>query len=110
MLQTDWINAQWEFNFKGELKRREYDTYDFTVLNDITLLTNLTAHSSPDMESESYVIEPQTVKFLKTDNSFSWIYMESENGVKGWFKVNGLEVGESGMDYYEVFENLNLVD
>ena len=110
VLQTDWINAQWEFNFKGELKRREYDTYDFTVLNDITLLTSLTVHASPDMESESYVIRPQTVKFLKTDNSFSWIYIEGENGAKGWFKINGLEIEETGMDYYEVFEDLNLVD
>ncbi len=110
VLQTDWIKAQWEFNFKGELKRREYDTYDFTALNDITLLTNLTVYADPDMDSESYSIKPQTVKFLKTDSTFSWIYMEGESGISGWFKVNGLEIEESGMDYYEVFEELNLVD
>lgn len=110
VLQTDWIKAQWEFNFKGELKRREYDTYDFTAFNDITLLTDLTLHTNPDMDSESNVITPQTVKFLKTDGTFSWIYIESESGISGWFKVNGSEIEGSGMDYYEVFEDLNLVD
>lgn len=114
VLQTDWVKAQWrlETNEKGQrvIEQVSQDTYDFTVLNDITLLRELPVHSTPDRNAESHVIKPQTLRFLKTDAAFTWIYAEAKDGTGGWFQVNGLQIEELGLDYYEVFENLNFAD
>lgn len=114
VLQTDWVKAQWRLgtNEKGQraIELVPQDTYDFTALNDITLLRQLPVHSAPDMDAESHVMQPQTLRFVKTDASFTWIYAEAADGDSGWFQVDGLQIRELGLDYYEVFENLSFMD
>lgn len=106
--QTDWIYADWRVTETAvELVRQE--TYDFTAQNEITLLVKLPVHDSPSQASPSHMLEPQTIKFLRTDGSFSWIYAEGEDGDGGWFEA-GWTVPELGMNYFEVFENLSLTD
>lgn len=111
VLQTDWVKVQWRMgtNEKGQQAIRlvPQDTYDFTGLNDITLLRQLPVHSAPDMNAGSHMLQPQTLRFVKTDASFSWIYAEAADGDSGWFKVEEFQIQELGLDYYEVFENLN---
>lgn len=115
VIQTDWVNAQWRL---GTNERQEkmlewvpQDTYDFRALNDITLTTRLTVHTAPDMASASSVIQPQTVLFVKTDASFTWICLETESGETGWFATeeSGLQIpeAEGKSESREVFENLN---
>lgn len=111
VLQTDWVKAQWRIGESGMLERISRDTYDFITLNDISLLVPLPVHDSPEESSESHMLRPQTVKFLKTDGSFSWIYTEGGDGDGGWFAMqDSLEIKELGKDYMEVFEGLNFAD
>lgn len=118
VVQTDWVNAQWRL---GTNERQEkmlewvpHDTYDFRALNDITLMTRLTVHAAPDMASASSVIQPQTVRFVKTDASFTWVCLETESGETGWFfaEESGLQIpeAEGKSERWEVFENLSFVD
>lgn len=115
VIQTDWVNAQWRL---GTNERQEkmlewvpQDTYDFRALNDITLTTRLTVHTAPDMASAASVIQPQTVRFVKTDASFTWVCLETESGETGWFATeeSGLQIpeAEGKSESREVFENLN---
>lgn len=114
VLQTDWIEAKWgmEAGEKGLLTMRliPQDTYDFVTLNDITLLRQLPVHSAPDINTESHMMQPQTLRFVKTDGSFTWIYAEAADGDSGWFETDGFRISELGLDYYEVFDNLNFAD
>lgn len=114
VLQTDWVKVQWRMgtNEKGEkvIEIVPQDTYDFVALNDITLLKQLPVHSAPDTAAESHVMQPQTLRFLKTDSSFTWIYAEAADGDSGWFQVEEFQIQELGLDYYEVFDNLSFAD
>lgn len=56
------------------------------------------------------MMKPQKVRFLKTDSSYSWIYVQGADGDGGWFQVDGLKIAELGTDYYEVFADLNFAD
>lgn len=116
VVQTDWVNAQWRL---GTNERHEtmlewvpHDTYDFRALNDITLTTRLTVHTAPDMASAASVIQPQTVRFVKTDASFTWVYLETESGETGWFAMEDRQIpeAEGKSESWEVFENLSFVD
>ncbi len=115
VVQTDWVKAQWRM---GTNERQEkvlewvpHDTYDFMGLRDITLTTRLTVHTAPDMASAASVIQPQTVRFVKTDASFTWVCLETENGDTGWFATeeSGLQIpeAEGKSEAWEVFENLS---
>lgn len=115
VVQTDWVKAQWRL---GTNERQEkvlewvpQDTYDFMALNDITLTTRLTVHTAPDMASAASVMQPQTVRFVKTDASFTWVCLETESGETGWFATeeSGLQIpeAEGKSESREVFENLN---
>lgn len=107
VLQTDWVRAQWRIGGSGSLEWVRQGTYDFMMQNDITLLVSLPVRERPDEDAPVHMIEPQTVRFLQTEDTFRWIYMQGENGDGGWFAVDGLTVTELGVDYYEVFENLH---
>lgn len=109
VIQSVGVDAKWRIGDHGELEWVEQDTYEFAIQNDVTLLVNLPVHSAPDMDSESHEVQPQTVKFIKTDSSFTWVYLEAEDGDSGWFKVErGYLVTELFMDSQDVFDNLIL--
>lgn len=109
VIQSIWVDAKWRIGEQGELEWVEQDTYEFTIQNDVTLLVTLPVHSAPDMDSESHEVQPQTVKFIKTDSTFTWVYLEAEDGDSGWFKVErGYFVTELRMDSQNVFDNLIL--
>lgn len=118
VVQTDWVKAQWRL-VKGEnqemiLAQVAQNTYDFQTLNDIRLTTRLNVHTTPDRTAPSHVLEPATVRFVKTDATFTWIYAETESGDGGWFATeeSGLLIpeAEGKSEAREVFENLNFAD
>lgn len=107
--QTDWIDVKWQVG-EDKVELVEQETYEFRARNEITLLVNLPVHKAPGESSPSYMIEEsQTVRFLRTDSTFSWIYAEGADGTGGWFRA-GYFVPELKMDYFEVFDNLSFAD
>lgn len=113
VLQTDWVETVWQVGRDGRLEQVIQETYDFCSLNEIRLLTELPVHEKPaDTSPVRVVLKPQKVRFLKTDDTFQWIYVEGEDKRGGWFRVDpgGVELPGMGLDYMEVFEGLNMVD
>ncbi|MCH5249002.1 MAG: hypothetical protein J1E98_03685 [Lachnospiraceae bacterium] len=110
VIQTDRVNADWSIDQSGQLNRTTHDTYDFLTQNDITLKEPLPVHSMPDENSESHMLKPQVVKFLRTDSTFSWVYVEGADGDSGWFEVEGSEVKELGKLSIDVFDELLFYD
>lgn len=107
LLQSDYIKAKWHVGADGLLQMVPQDSYEYVDLNDITLKVALPVHSKPDVQSEKYEIQPQTVQFLKTDATFSWVYVQVESGETGWVLVEGYGyVKELDMSADDVFDNL----
>ena len=110
VIQTDRTNADWKIDQNGQLNRITHDTYDFLTQNDIVLKESLPVHSTPDKNSESHMLKPQVVKFLRTDSTFSWVYVEGADGDGGWFEVDGSQVKELGKISIDVFDELQFYD
>ena len=110
VLQTDWVKAGWHIGSDGILEWMKQESYDFTGLNEITLLTGLPLCDVPEEGGETHTMKPQKVRFLKTDGTFRWIYVQGADGDGGWFQVDGLKIVGLEKDYYEVFEGLNFAD
>ncbi len=109
VIQSDYISVDWHIGESGLLEKVPQDSYDYVAQNDIELLVALPVHKEHNLESEKFEIQPQTVKFLKTDSTFSWVYVQAENGDAGWVYVENFgHIVELGMDYDEVFEGLQM--
>ncbi|MCM1303485.1 MAG: M56 family metallopeptidase [Lachnospiraceae bacterium] len=113
VIQTDAVYMDWRIGDSGQLEQVLRETYDFTTLNEIELLEELPVQNMlPPMEEGVYVgidrfiISPQTVRFLQTDSTFSWVYVEAEDGSRGWFRMEGGIVKELDKDCREVFDGL----
>ncbi len=107
VIQSDYIRVKWQIGQDGMLEKVPQDTYDYTNLNDITLLMALPVHSEPDLKAPEREIQPQKVKFLMTDNTMTWVYVKGENGDAGWVYVEPYgHIVELKKDYDEVFEDL----
>ncbi len=107
LLQSDFVEGKWHVGADGLLQMVPEDSYDFTGQNDVTLKVALPVHSKPNTEAAKYEIQPQSVKFLKTDTSFSWVYVQAENGDAGWVPVEGYGmVKELDMSAFDVFDEL----
>lgn len=109
VIQSDYISVDWHIGENGLLEKVPQDSYDYVAQNDIKLLVPLPVHKEHNIETEGFEIQPQTVKFLKTDSTFSWVYVQAENGDAGWVYVESFgHIVELGMDYDEVFEGLQM--
>lgn len=109
VIQSDYISVYWHIGESGLLEKVPQDSYDYAAQNDIELLVALPVHKEHDLESEKFEIQPQTVKFLKTDSTFSWVYVQAEDGSAGWVYVENFgHIVELGKDYDEVFEGLHM--
>lgn len=107
LLQSDFVEGKWHVGADGLLQMVPQDSYDFTGQNDVTLKVALPVHSEPNQESAKHDIQPQTVKFLKTDTSFSWVYVQAENSDAGWVLIEGYGmVKELDMSAFDVFDKL----
>lgn len=111
VIQTDAIHASWQIGDSGQVERVPGKVYDFVALNEVELLEELPVQSLPLPAGEDgiyfgiryFTILPQTVRFLQTDSTFSWIYLEAADGSRGWFQMDGGKVKELGKDSSEVF-------
>lgn len=117
VIQTDAIHTSWRLGDSGKLEPVPQKVYDFVALNEIELLEELPVQNIlPPGEEGIYfgiryfTISPQTVRFVQTDSTFSWIYVEAADGSRGWFQMDGGKVKELGKDSSEVFGNLIFED
>lgn len=113
VIQTDAIHASWRISDSGKVELVPQKVYDFAMLNDIELLEELPVQNvlPPDEEGIyngifHFTISPQTVHFLQTDSTFSWVYVEAADGSRGWFQMDGYTVKELGKDSRQVFDGL----
>lgn len=116
VLQTDEIYASWQIGASGQVELVPQNTYDFAALNDIELLVELPVQNLPVDSSavtgvnfgiSYYTISPQTVRFIKTDSTLSWIYVEAADGSGGWFRTEGQMIKALEMEAREVFAGLS---
>ena len=117
MVQTDVIYADWQIGDSGKVELVPRETYEFVVKNDIELLEDLPVQNILPPHEEGiyyginhFTVSPQTVRFLRTDSTFSWVYVEAEDGSRGWFQMDGRLVKELEKDSSEVFGNLSFAD
>lgn len=111
VIQTDAIRASWQIGDSGQLALVSQEVYDFVAQNEVELLEELPvqSHLLPEGEDAMYhginyfTISPQTVHFLQTDSTFSWVCVEAADGSRGWFQMDGYKVKELGKDRSEVF-------
>lgn len=111
VIQTDAIRASWQIGDSGQLALVSQEVHDFVAQNEVELLEELPvqSHLLPEGEDAMYhginyfTISPQTVHFLQTDSTFSWVCVEAADGSRGWFQMDGYKVKELGKDRSEVF-------
>lgn len=111
VIQTDAIHASWRIGDSGQVELVPQEVYDLVAQNEVELLEELPvqSHLLPEGEDSIYfgiryfTISPQTVRFLQTDSTFSWVCVEAADGSRGWFQMDGYRVKELGKDRSEVF-------
>lgn len=100
VIQTDFITAKWQLNEQKMIEQIGQETYEFRMLNEVQMLQPLILYTEPG-GGETFVLEPQIVKFTKTSGDFKWILLETLDGINGWLEV---------VDHMTVEENKNTMD
>lgn len=112
----------------GTYVRQYGDVYEFLCEKKVKISKQVFVYSEADQSSESMVLEPQTVVFLKSDlgaqrkvyedpaaaitgsmlKGVTWMYLRAEDGTEGWFPVDDGVCDTDGTSWmwYEVIEVL----
>lgn len=108
IVQTDWITVQWRMNENGLLEEIPQEVYDFRNGNWVALNEALPLH--PERESaQTFLIEPQLVRFLQTSADGHWVLVEAEDGRQGWVWIDeNYEVKELQKNVMDVFDGIYL--
>ncbi len=111
IIQTDSIVAHWIWN-GSEMVMREEEEYEFNGYKwkdssyPTKLRKELVVYEDRSESSGAVTMKPQEVNILQTDMK-EWIYMEAEDGTKGWFRIVNYKIpslNNAGAD--DVFEGL----
>lgn len=119
MIETQFIKGYWIWDGKQIVLRDdgvyEYYQYRERYSDDgtsweggyIKLRETLTVYAERNEESEAFTMKPQKVYCVSTDLK-EWIYLEAEDGTKGWLRVEffGKIPSLGGKDSREVFDGL----
>lgn len=100
VIQTDFITAQWRMNEQKMIEQVPQNEYEFMALNEVQMQQSLTLHTEPGGR-ETFVLEPQIVKFTKASGDFKWILLETLDGTSGWLEI---------IDYMTVEDNKSTMD
>ncbi len=112
IIQTDSFVAHWIWN-GTEMVLREEEEYEFNGYKweedpyPTVLLKELVVYEERSESSRAVTMKPQAVDIMRTDRK-EWVYLEAEDGTKGWFRVVDYKVpslDNAGVD--EVFEGLS---
>ena len=111
IIQTDSVIAHWIFN-GTEIVLQEEEEYEFNGYKwdqepyPTVLLKDLVVYEERSESSRAVTMKPQVVDIMRTDRK-EWVYLEAEDGTKGWFRVVNSKVpslDNAGVD--EVFMGL----
>ena len=76
----------------------------------LVLLAEVTVYEERSESSRSVIMKPQEVKNVATDMK-EWIFLEAEDGTKGWLRVVQLKIPSLGnKSTSAVFDGLNMAD
>ena len=123
MIETQFIKGYWIWDGKQIVLRDDevYEYYQYTERYSddgtsweggyIKLKETLTVYAERNEESEAFTMKPQNVYCVRTDLK-EWIYLEAEDGTKGWLRVEffGKIPSLGGKDSREVFDGLGFAD
>lgn len=104
ILQTWWIDKIYELKDNQlEVVQQELYKTDFVV----SLLMDLPIYKGKDGTSETFDVKKgEKIRLVGTDN-ISWIAVETQDGRKGWVKIDEYStIHSAGLDALEVFEGL----
>lgn len=117
MIQTEWVDAYYYWN-GSEIVMREDEVYyyvDDSAWREqaewpLVLLAEVTVYEERSESSRSVIMKPQEVKNVATDMK-EWIFLEAEDGTKGWLRVVQLKIPSLGnKSTSAVFDGLNMAD
>ncbi|MGN1148600.1 MAG: M56 family metallopeptidase [Lachnospiraceae bacterium] len=110
IMQTNRIYVKWQQNAEGNIEQMPQDIYEFAYVFDVELKTDLPVYKEPGSR-ESFTITPQTVRLVQVTSDYGWVQLETLNGEKGWFKVEGIgTVTDLDKDATSVFDGLQFYD
>lgn len=110
IMQTNRIHVKWQQNAEGNIEQIPQDIYEFTYVFDVELKTDLPVYKEPGSR-ESFTITPQTVRLVQLTSDYGWVQLETLNGERGWFKVEGIgTVTDLDKDATSVFDGLQFYD
>ena len=101
IVQTDFIQVRWQLK-DGILTEIPQETYDFLSGNSVELREALPLHQDVG-SSETFLIQPQQVIFLKVTADWEWILLKAEDGSQGWVHIQDFEVVELHKNVMDVF-------
>lgn len=114
VIQTQWAWGYWYWN--GEvMAMREDAEYEYVIYGDehdwITLLEPLEVYETMDEDVSPILMNPQQVQCTRTDGE-EWVYLEGEDGTKGWLRLQNGRIPPLGREYpwkfpEEVFDGRN---
>lgn len=107
IVQTDWITVRWHLGQSGKLEEILQDVYDFKSDNWVVLNASLPLHPAVG-DLETFVVEPQNVKFLQTSADWNWVLLETADGQQGWIHLDNYNVIELQQNVMDVFDGLYL--
>lgn len=102
IVQTDWIEMNWQINEAGMLEEIPQESYDFLAGNDVELFVELPVYKEIG-GGESFLIAPQTIVFQKISADFCWILLETKDGEQGWVHIENFQVPELNRNVMDVF-------
>jgi len=105
VVQTDWITVQWQLDQNRNLTEIPQEIYDFRNGNEVTFREALPLHPAVG-SSETFMLTPQTLRFLQTSADFNWVLVEAADGQQGWLHVELFEIVELHKNVMDVFDGL----
>lgn len=94
-IQSDFVTNRYTIDWNAGTLNFIEEEHEFDVQNwnDGAFVTSsveeLTLHTEADANSETVVLKPQKVKFIKIDATNKWIYILGKDGNGGWLYQDG---------------------
>lgn len=115
ILMADHIKVKFELDYDNSsinfLPQDEYYFYSYEYYDGVKLNRDFYFYEAPDEKSKTFIIQPQSIKFVKfkrvESNIDIWFLLEAEDGTTGWFYCDDYDTYVNGSEYYfnEIFDN-----
>lgn len=103
VIQTDFIKAKWQFTEQKHMEQIAQESYEFEMLNEVKMLQPLMVHKEQG-SAETFLLEAQSVRFVKVSGDDKWILLETLTGESGWLEVIDSMTVEDNKSIMDVFD------